>query len=620
MCGISGLLTIEHKKEDIEDKVAKMVAAQRHRGPDDDGVWSYDHEKAKVALGHNRLSIIDLTSDGHQPMTDSNTGNTIVFNGEIYNYKEIRESLIEKGYNFKSKSDTEVILKAYCEWGASCTEHLRGIFAFAIWDVKNQLLFLARDQMGVKPLYYYRGSGSFYFASEVRALLKGGVPANLSREGLNGLLSYGSVQEPYTLINDIFSLEPGYYLIIHEDFHFEKYTYWRPDFSHSVTTEVKEAEAETRRILEESIHLQLVSDVPLGAFLSGGIDSAAIVSLMRKVNPDADIHTFSIVFEDPKYDEREYARLAAKKNRTSHTELLMTGNMIKKSLKAMINAYDQPSMDGMNSWCVSKLVKDNGITVALSGVGGDELFVGYGNFSKSRQIHHYGSKLRKLPDFIGEVIEHLSWNEKIRKIGETVSFDYDDYFMTRRLFSEQQYSDLIEEPYQTNFYQWLHKSYDPITSKQYIDEISMISWYVQRSYMLSTLLRDTDQMSMAHSLEIRVPLIDHKLVEYVTALPMDVKMSMDTPKHLLVKAAREGMPDECIYRRKQGFTFPFDSYIQSELKSELELFFLGDSMPIFRKEGLKQLWQSYQKGKCAWSRILLLFIIDCWMKKNNVAL
>ncbi len=617
MCGISGLLSVTLKKADVELRVSDMVAAQRHRGPDDKGVWLQSAKGAEVGLGHNRLSIIDLSCDGHQPMTDSNT---IVFNGEIYNFKEIKESLIAKGYVFKSKSDTEVILKAYNEWGTECTRLLRGIFAFAIWDANKQFLFLARDQMGVKPLYYYWDRKSFFFASEVRALLKGGVPARLSKEGLNGLLSYGSVQEPFTLIEKVFSLEPGYYIIIRGGLQLEKHQYWQPDFTQLEDTNVKDAEVKTRMMLEEAIQSQLVSDVPLGAFLSGGIDSAAIVSLMRKVKPDADLHTFSIIFEDPQYDEREFARLVAKKNETTHTELLMTGDMISKSLKAMISAYDQPSMDGMNSWCVSKLVKDSGITVALSGVGGDELFVGYGNFAKSRQIHHYGSKLRKLPGFVGEMIEHLAWNEKMRKIGETVSFEYDNYFMTRRLFSEQQYSNIIIESSQTNFYQWLHKSYDDITSKRYIDEISKISWYAQRSYMLSTLLRDTDQMSMAHSLEIRVPLIDNKLVEYVTSLPMSEKLNIDTPKHLLVKAAKEGIPEECIYRRKQGFTFPFDKYIKTELKDELETFFLGDSEPIFKKEGLKNLWNSYQKGEISWSRVLLPFILDGWIKRYNVLL
>lgn len=619
MCGIAGIFSkVHHQSESIE-KVKAMISVQKHRGPDDEGIWGSHTENHAIALGHNRLSIIDVSYDGHQPMIDNLLGNVIVFNGEVYNFKEIREELQKKGYSFKSKTDTEVILKSYAEWGVDCVQKLRGIFAFAIWDQKSRRLFVARDQMGVKPLYYFFDGQSFYFASEVRTLLCGGVPATISKEGLSSLMNYGSVQEPFTLISHVFSISPGSYIVIDSAFEVNEVNYWNPQFLNQTAISTQDAEEETKRLLMESVRLQLVSDVPLGAFLSGGIDSSAIVALMRLVNPDADLHTFSIIFDDPKYDEREYARMVAKKNHTIHTELLMSGNILKESLRTIIRAYDQPSMDGINSWCVSKLVKDSGITVALSGVGGDELFVGYSDFSKPRRIYKYAKELEILPHFLGNSLERVAWNEKLRKIGETVTFDYDPYFISRRVFSDRQYHSVVAGDLHTGFNQWIHAAYDSITSKSYIDEICKISWFDQRSYMLSTLLRDTDQMSMSHSLEIRVPLIDHRLVEFVTSLPQNVKMNASTPKHLLVKAAGEGLPEGCVYRKKQGFTFPFDTIIMTELKEEMNEFFEGgESSYIFQKSGLKKVWNDFQNERIAWSRVLLLYILDQWIKTNKV--
>jgi len=618
MCGISGVISIIKRETELENKVKHMVSAQRHRGPDDEGTFTWHDDRMTVSLGHNRLSIIDVTSDGHQPMKDAESGNVIVYNGEIYNYNELRRELQGKGHIFRSKSDTEVVLKAYSEWGSDCISRLRGIFAFAIWDKTVRILLLARDQMGVKPLYYYMDDENLYFASEVRALLAGGVPRKLSEDGLCSLLCYGSVQEPYSLVENVLSLRPGCFAKIDCNLHVEEYDYWNPDFSSCNATNINEVEHEISRLLEESVCLQQVSDVPLGTFLSGGIDSSAIVALMHKTNPDADLRTFSIIFEDPKFDEREYARLVARRNHTIHTELLMTGEMVRKSLLLMIEAYDQPSMDGMNSWCVSKLVKDSGVTVALSGVGGDELFVGYGNFQKPRQIYHYASIIKGLPHFSGGMIERMAPNERVRKVGELVSYQYDPYFLGRRQYSDRQYRLLVNTDRQVDPYRWLHKSYDRYVNKEYIDDVSRISWYVQRSYMLSTLLRDTDQMSMNHSLEIRVPLIDYKLVEYVTALPKEVKINMQTPKHLLVKAAGTGIPKECIYRKKKGFSFPFDSFIKKDLHEPLSSFYMGDSSDVFNKKGLQTIWNYYQNGRVDWARIIVLYIANQWMTRWNV--
>lgn len=619
MCGISGLRTTFFSKEITQKKVTTMVFSQRHRGPDDEGVSTFYDGEETIVFGHNRLSIIDVTKDGHQPMVDKTNGNTIVFNGEIYNYKVLRRELEGLGHIFCSRTDTEVILKVFSEWGVDGISRLRGIFSFAILSKKDKKLILARDQMGVKPLYYYKNDHSLYFASEVRALLKGGVPAKLSNKGLCSQLLYGSVQEPFTLIEGIYSLACGTYAVVDEKFNMSFTKYWNPYFNNFVATDAEEIQSETTRLLAEVIKSQLVSDVPLGTFLSGGIDSSAIVAIMRRACPDVDIRTFSIVFDDVKYDERQYARLVADRNHTNHTELLMTGKMVQDYLSQMLFSYDQPSVDGMNSWFVSKLVKENGITVALSGVGGDELFVGYGDFRKPRQIYKMSLIRKILPSFLGSMIEKISISEKTRKVGQLLAYDYDPYFISRRVFSNNQYESLINEDYYTDPYNWIHESYDEIVNMNYVDEISKISWYEQRSYMLSTLLRDTDQMSMAHSLEIRVPLIDHKLVEFITSIPSLYKVNNHTTKDLLVRAAGDGIPEECIFRPKQGFSFPFDSYIKNELYSQIESFYMGDSLSFFQKDALRRLWMAYKRGHLSWARVLLPYITNMWLKNWNIS-
>lgn len=617
MCGISGILSLNIDVNSAKEKVASMVASQRHRGPDDEGSFTECKNNVTVSLGHNRLSIIDITSDGHQPMTDDITKNVVVYNGEIYNFIEIRKELISLGYSFKSRTDTEVILKSYAEWGIDCVERFRGIFAFALWDSKEQKLILARDQMGVKPLYYYINNKSVYFASEVRALMAGGISRYISKDGLASIISYGSVQEPFTLIDGCYSLVPGCMMVIDSQIKIKIERYWNPAFAISSTNHVKEAEQEVSRLLEESVKIQLVSDVPLGAFLSGGIDSSAIVALMRKVEPDADLHTFSIIFDDPKYDEREYARLVAKQNRTKHTELLMTGQFIQNSLKSIISAYDQPSMDGMNSWCVSKLVKESGITVALSGVGGDELFVGYGNFSKALQMYRYHNMLKFIPNTLASGLDSVAQNEKVRKACELIKEDFDPYFVDRRVFSDSQYDKLLKPELKRKRNLWMEQSYSGMIDKEYIDNICKISWFEQRSYMLSTLLRDTDQMSMNHSLEIRVPLIDHKLVEYVTAIPKELKVEAKIPKHLLVKAAGNGIPNECIFRAKRGFSFPFEKYLVKDMRDDILHFVNGGSL-LYNGRYLREMWSQFEKGNLGWARILIIYLTECWVKEWNV--
>lgn len=617
MCGISGICTYTDNNT-AECQVRKMVNAMQHRGPDDCNVLIVSRNSS-VALGQTRLSIIDLRPEARQPMSDPSTGNVIVFNGEIYNFHEIRKDLLCKGYCFFSHSDTEVILHAYSEWGVDCVKRLRGIFAFAIWDKKENLLFIARDPMGVKPLYYYTCNGNFVFASEVRALLTTDILKRISKEGLVSFMDYGSVQEPFTLVDNVFSLPAAHYLIV-KDGRINFTRYWSPNIEEEISsmTSQEEISEHVTELLRDSVRLQMISDVPLGAFLSGGIDSSAIVSLMRQSFPEADLHTFSIVFDQSEYDERVYSRMVAEKKHTLHTELELNGAMVKRDLKNALSSFDQPSMDGLNTWFVSKLVKKSGITVALSGVGGDEFFVGYNGFSKALLLEKWKRRMSVVPSFLGGYLERVAFNESLRKLSGLISSPNPSYFINRRVFTDWQIHKLLNKECLLSSQDWFIRSYGEACKRSFIDEIDRISFFESQSYMLSTLLRDTDQMSMAHSLEVRVPLVDHQIAEYLWRLPQKYKITSNISKPLLVQAAGEGLPDACVYRKKQGFVFPFDKYFKEELGDEIQSFFMSSFSPLFNSNELHILWNNYEKGRMSWSRIWLLFVLEYWLTENKI--
>ena len=617
MCGIAGWFEQEGHIDTIKLRVATMVAAQRHRGPDSEGTESVSNTPAFV-MGQARLSIIDLSPEAQQPMFDPETGNVIVFNGEIYNFKTLRYELEKQGCRFRTQTDTEVILKAYSKWGDGCCKKLRGIFAFALWDTRLKAMLLARDPMGVKPLYYVQQHRRFVFASEVRALLAGGaVEAQVDLVGLDTFLAYGSVQEPFTLVKGVMSMPPAHFAWITDPEKMQLKRYWMPiPLEQYIFTSIDAAQEAVHSLLKEAVQLQMVSDVPLGAFLSGGVDSSAIVALMRQAY-DTPIKTFSIVFEDPKFDERRYSAQVARVNDTEHHELELTGAMVKSELHRALNALDQPSIDGLNTWFVSKLVKEAGVTVALSGVGGDELFVGYGGFDTHLRMQTWQKAFRLLPRSFGRILQSVSRNDRCQKMGQRMGYAYPGYFLTRQVFSAYQRRLLVSGK-NVPVYDWFSNCFGEVLadSTHCPDEIARISLFEMRTYMLSTLLRDTDQMSMAHSLEVRVPLIDSELVTLMLTLPGAFKKSPGIPKPLLVAAAGKGLPWECVDRPKKGFTFPFDQFIRDSLGDEMKDFFHQDDTEMFTRQGLRQIWADYQAGRVSWSRIWALFVLGYWIKKH----
>lgn len=604
-----------------------MNHSQAHRGPDDEGAAIVPSASIWVGLGQRRLAIIDVSPSGHQPMEDPETGSLIVFNGEIYNFIELRRELEEQGHQFRTGTDTEVILKGYAVWGIDCVKRLRGIFAFGLWDSARQSLLLARDQLGVKPLYVWQGDNRLIFASEVRALLATElVPRLLDTDGCLSYLAYGSVQEPFTLIRGIRSLPPGHWMQW-RDGSVQMERYWRippPQAVQPVSPERLHAELGER--LSDAVTAQLISDVPLGAFLSGGIDSTAIVALMQK-GATGKVGTFSIVFEESAYDERVYSRLAARRLGTRHTELLLTGKMVRDRLDAALDSFDLPSTDGLNTWFVSGAAREAGLTVALSGVGGDELFGGYEGYRKALKAERYGQMIHALPHFLRSFLagslERCCTSETLRKAAALLTTTRHPYFLTRRLFSDRQIEHLLSRdtlwasPWESQALASIENEaagYDPV---------NRASAFELQTYMLSTLLRDTDQMSMAHALEVRVPLIDHKLVEFLFTLPGRCKLETGQPKPLLTRPLKDLLPSECVHRPKMGFELPFKTWLMESLHEEIRKSFCEgtsrDEAWPFDPSGLRELNDQFLGGRISWSRVWSIFILRQWMKRHGVS-
>lgn len=610
MCGICGCIYYCLRGQALP-LVEKMLDCLRHRGADSRGSVLVSSEP-EIVLGHTRLAIIDTSDAARQPMTDPETGNVVVFNGELFNYKELRAELQALGVELRSSSDTEVLLLSYRQWGIDVVPRLRGCFAFAMWDAREKKLLLVRDQLGSKPLYYAKRPDGMLFASEVRTLLEAGVPKKISKCGLKSYLAFGSVQEPWTIVDGIEILPPGSMMICSGN-DTETRLYWDPDLSPKSWSSKEEVQEAVTNMLKEVISQQIVSDVPLGAFLSGGIDSSAIVGLIRSVY-SGQINTFSIVFDDPEFDERQYARLAAERNDTHHTELLLDGQTMRKNLFPALEDFDQPCMDGLNTWFISKLVREAGITVAIAGLGGDELFAGYNRFERFVKLYKAARLVRHFPAFLGAPMVRWGRSEKIRKFGQLFGNSDEPYFMVRRILSENQIGKLVRPEIASS-------DYHPAEIAGVPDDlINRISIYELKNYIVNTALRDADQMSMAQTIEARSPLLDHKLVELMLSIPGDMKLDPKVPKPLLVRAAGDRLPLGCVFRHKRGFVLPFDEYFKAELHDEIKRFSEARGDSFFEPTGLKNMIAAYNAGRVNWSRIWMLYVLDFYCRHNRLSL
>ena len=623
MCGIAGIAGhVTANEPDDRVRVRHMVAALAHRGPDDDGVFIAPG--GDVVLGHRRLSIIDTSPGGHQPMVHQDSGLVVTYNGELYNYRALRDELAGAGQRFHTDSDTEVLLAAWAVWGVAAVERFRGIFAFAMWDPAHDEVTLVRDQLGVKPLYYWWAGHALVFASEVRAILACELrDEELSPRALHSLLAYGSVQDPWTLVDGVRSVPPGH-VATWSAGTLRLQRYWhlpRPLAPADVPP------APVSRVADQiaaSVQSQLVSDVPIGAFLSGGIDSTAIAAMMASAG--AVPRTLSVVFDEPSHDESHWSRLIAERLGTWHTELRLTGDDVRRDLHAALAAYDQPSMDGLNTWFVSRLARQAGLTVALSGLGGDELFAGYDGFARALRAERVANRVGVLPRFMRGALARVAGafpNEGARKLGQLLTSTLPPYFTSRRLFAPAQVADLLSPDVWRRSNDWEPDEFASLTAfTAPLDPINRASACELSTYLVSTLLRDTDQMAMAHGLEVRVPFLDPDLVSLVFALPGALKFDARTPKALLVRALADKLPPEVVDRPKRGFELPFQHWLQGALRDEMASAFAPkDSAGAwpFNPAGLRALWAAYQQGQVGWARVWTVYVVRDWLARHGLA-
>lgn len=600
MCGIAGIsFNAEHDSCSRRRAVECMVAALRHRGPDDSGVVSVPllTSAPQAVLGSTRLAILDITSAGHQPMIDAETGNCLVLNGEIYNHRELRRELGERAGSWHSTGDTETLLQAYRVWGSDCVGKLRGMFAFALWDASRGELLCVRDRMGIKPFYYLQQNGIFAFASEVRALLDcGAAKPRLDETGLAGFVKFGSLPEPGTLVAGVASLGAGEMIRVRQGKIVQREMYWSAAAIKPVSSspEVTTLRAELERVVRE----HLISDVPIATFLSGGIDSSVVTALAAQ-NAEKPIRTFTVCFEQPEFDESKYARELSRRYGTVHHEIRLSEAEVLAALPKAVEALDLPSADALNTYIVSQAVAEAGVKVVLSGLGGDELFGGYPSFRLLPRFERFSAVLGRFP---ADLRRYRAGGRSEQATRHDVSFQY--RYQSMRAFWSDAELRALGVAVDAGF-----GDIDPgeeftLTARAGVCEL--------QGYMRSTLLRDSDCMSMAHSLELRVPLLDHMLVEYC----LRNNAAAPGTKRALLAAAEDLLLRGTALRRKQGFVLPMEAWMRGPLRS-----YVGEGLQAAAQNCLPRLnpaklLADFEVGRVKHSRVWQFVVLGHWLKRH----
>jgi asparagine synthase (glutamine-hydrolysing) len=650
VCGICGV-AFAAGNERAQAGVRSMAAAMTHRGPDGEGFLFDEPRVPGLALGMRRLSIIDLPG-GNQPIWNETRDVAVIFNGELYNYRQLRETLLLCGHHFTTQSDTEILVHAWEEWGEDCLTELRGMFALALLDLRARhagvpVLFLARDPLGIKPLYYTQGAEGFAFASEVRALLAAGVCSKtLSQDALTSFLLFGSVSEPVTLLEGVFSLPPGHKMLLYipERRRVPRARPWY-DAARSPAArdprrpkEFATAAQRLRPLLQDAVQAHLIADVPVGLFLSSGLDSSAIALMAG--HAQAGTQSFTLTFPGTNFDEAALARVVAKHSGLQHTEIPLDGTAIFERLEEAVEALDQPTMDGINTYFVSWAARQVGLKVALSGLGGDELFGGYSTFSDVPRLKQLAQLAKTLPAPLRRALNPLV-RTLIATRGTTdaalkaaAAWDNsqalpDPYFFARTLFPPGlRLQKLIEPRFRASTIgadgvtldpTWLGWLQRVAIEAGKMEPAAAISWLEMRTYMVSTLLRDTDSVSMARSLEVRVPLLDTPLVEFVSALPDGARVRPGVQKALLVEALRDLFPAEILAQRKRTFTLPWEEWLRGPLRPHLEASFAAIAPPLaqhLHADGVRAIWNEFLAGKTSWSRPWSLYVLNEWCRRH----
>ena len=622
-----------------------------HRGPDDEGFLVNDARAPGLALGIRRLSIIDLEG-GHQPIWNESHDIVVVMNGELYNYREVRERLTRLGHKFKTQSDTEILVHAWEEWGEDCLAEVRGMFALAIADFRKHytsgpVLFLARDPLGIKPLYYTQSPEGFAFASEVRALrASGAATGGISQDALTAYFLFGSVSEPVTMLEGVFSVPPGHRMLVYVPDRRKiprTHPWWDPRRSPAGRDPKKprnyaEAVKQARPLLQDAVRAHLIADVPVGLFLSSGLDSGAIAALAAREHPG--IQSFTLAFPGSVYDESELTRRVAEKCGTKHQEVAIEGAAVTERMDEVLQSLDQPSMDGVNTYFVSWAAREVGLKVALSGLGGDELFAGYPTFASVPKLERLAAAARFLPSGIRKatrsVLRGALEVSITRDAAAKAASAWGDaerlphaYFFARSLFAPEDLNRIIEPRFRPSsigadgtsleptWLGWLQRAAD---DARRMESSGAVSWMEMRCYMANTLLRDTDSVSMARSLEVRVPLLDTPLVEFMCALPDEARFAKGRQKALLVDALQDLLPAEIIGQTKRTFTLPWEQWLRGALRPKIEASFAEIAAPLkehVKHSGVQSVWRAFLAGKTTWSRPWAIFVLNEWCKRNS---
>ncbi len=605
MCGINGLFYFDPARNVEPEMIDRMRAIVRHRGPDDHGTYV----RGNAGLGFNRLSIIDL-SGGHQPMANEDETVWIVFNGEIYNFESLHRDLVARGHVFRTRSDTEAIVHAWEEYGEKCVEQLRGMFAFAIWDERRRVLFVARDRLGIKPLYYYADEDRFAFASELKSLLEvPGMPRELDTAALGEYLRRRYVIAPHTILKSARKLPPGHTLTVTEK-GFTSKQYWDLPLEEPSDISEPEALAKTSALFEEALRLHLVADVPLGAFLSGGLDSSCVVALMAKLGV-ADIKTFSIGYDSAE-SELPYARMVADHFHTDHHELRLTPVAFREILPKIVWFMDEPVGDtaSVPLYYLAQFARRH-VTVALSGEGSDELFGGYPIY---RRMLAY-ERVNQLPlaQPVGRMLAAVAGDTKLSKYAEMLGHPLEwRYGGVGGLFSARQVHRL---------YLAADPSLNSVAAAYgncgHLPALQRMSYVDLKTWLPDDLLVKADRMSMAHSLELRVPFLDHHLVEFAARLPRKLKIRGGVTKYLLKKWAEPLLPRDIIYRPKKGFPVPTKTWFRNDLSGfarETLLDSAGVSRQFLSTAELEHLLDMHEREDRS-EQIYSLLVLDHWCRE-----
>ncbi|MEP6597561.1 MAG: asparagine synthase (glutamine-hydrolyzing) [Ginsengibacter sp.] len=624
MCGITGKIYLAKERSIDPNQLRQMTDILHHRGPDDEGFYI----NKNVGLGFRRLSIIDLNT-GHQPLSNDDGSKWIVFNGEIYNFLEQREVLKQKGYSFKTKTDTEVILRLYEEYDINCLEHLRGMFAFAIWDSDKQQLFCARDRFGIKPFYYYTDTEKFVFGSEIKAILKGGdIEKILSYDALDSYFAFGYVTSDLSIYKNIKKLQPAHYLLLSfkDKINLEIKKYWEIRFEPNYSKTENQWSEEIRSVLSETVKLHMISDVPLGAFLSGGIDSSSVVAMMAQ-NSTQPIKTFSIGFKEQKYNELRYAKEVAKKYNCEYYEQIVEPESI-SLLPNLVKAYDEPFADpsAIPTYYVSKLAREF-VTVVLSGDGGDELFAGYNSYEKFKRLYSYPF------NFKSPIINKFFWGSIHKLIPQNAKGKGTLYFLSqnkkylgayaaswtieerKKLILNTQSSIKCENSFEFYKEEILKKGINN-------DFISNLQNLDMETYMVDDILTKVDRASMMNSLEVRVPLLDHKFAELSFKIPSNLKLKGESGKYIFKQSIKTFLPKDVLKHPKQGFGVPLSLWFKEDLKKYVNDTLLSRNSLLSNYLEIKYVKKILENNRSGLrdfsSKIWSLVFFEEWLKQNQI--